>query len=79
MSNTANELTQKAKDVFQHDTRDLLAFTRGGANDCFKRIAASLMLDPEAQSDCLLYADIIDQKSGYARCAGIFPNCKRHD
>jgi hypothetical protein len=64
---TANDLTQKAKEVFMHDTRDLLAFTRGGANDCFKRIAASLMLDPQAQSDCLLYADILDQKSGYAR------------
>jgi hypothetical protein len=64
---TANDLTQKAKEVFMHDTRDLLAFTRAGANDCFKRIAAALMLDPEAQSDCLLYSDILDQKAGYAR------------
>ena len=64
---TANDLTQKAKEVFMHDTRDLLAFTRAGANDVFKRVAASLMLDPEAQSDCLLYADILDQKAGYAR------------
>jgi hypothetical protein len=67
MSNTASELTQRAKEMFMQETRDLLAFTRGGANDVFKRVAASLALNTEAQSDCLLYADILDQKAGYAR------------
>ena len=67
MSNTANELTQKAKEVFLDSCRDLLALTTDGPNGIFRRIAASLALDPEAQSDCLLYTDILDQKSGYAR------------
>jgi hypothetical protein len=62
MSNTANELTQKAKDLFMQETKDLLAFTRAGSNDCFRRVAALLALDSEAQSDCLLYADILNQK-----------------
>jgi hypothetical protein len=62
---SANMLTQKAKDIFQQESRDLLAFTRSGANDVFKRVAASLALNTEAQTDCLLYADILDQK-GYA-------------
>lgn len=67
MSNIANELTQKAKDLFQVESRDLLALTKNGAHDAFKRIAAALILDTQAQSDCLLYADILDQPSGYAR------------
>ena len=64
---SANDLTQKAKELFMDISRDLLALTKDGPNGVFKRIAASLALDTEAQSDCLLYADILDQKSGYAR------------
>lgn len=67
MSSTANDLTQVAKNLFLDSNRDLLALTKNGANDVFKRIAAALALDSEAQSDCLLYADILDQKAGYAR------------
>jgi hypothetical protein len=62
MSAIANELTQKAKDIFQTETRDVLALTRAGANDVFKRVAASLSINAEAQSDVLLYADILEQK-----------------
>jgi hypothetical protein len=70
MSDTANILTQKAKEIFQQETKDLLAMVRGGSNDCFRRISASLALNAEAQSNVLLYADIIDQKNVYARDQG---------
>ncbi len=49
------------------ETKDLLALTKNGSNDVFRRVAASLALNSEAQADCILYADILDQKSGYAR------------
>jgi hypothetical protein len=62
MSDTANKLTQEAKTIFQTETRDLLALVRTGPNDVFRRVAASLSLDSEAQTDCLLYADILDQR-----------------
>jgi len=67
MSNTALELTQKAREIFMDSNRDLLALVRSGADDVFRRIAASLALDAQAQSDCLLYADILDQPSKNAR------------
>jgi hypothetical protein len=67
MSSTANDLTAVAKNIFLDSCRDLLALTKDGPNDVFKRIAASLALDPEAQSDCLMYATILDQKNEYAR------------
>jgi hypothetical protein len=62
---TANDLTQAAKQDFMDRNRDLLALTKNGPNDVFRRIAASLALDSQAQDDCLLYIDLIDQK-GYA-------------
>ncbi len=65
MSTTASELTQLAKQDFMDRNRDLLALTKNGANDVFRRVAAALALDSEAQDDCLLYLDVIDQK-GYA-------------
>jgi hypothetical protein len=61
---TANDLTQAAKQDFMDRNRDLLALTKNGANDVFRRVAAALALDSEAQDDCLLYLDAIDQK-GY--------------
>jgi hypothetical protein len=67
MSDTANILTQKAKEVFLDSHRDLLALTKNGANDVFKRIAAALALDTQAQTDCLMHVGIIDQRSEYAR------------
>jgi hypothetical protein len=67
MSNIANDLTQKAKDLFLDVNKDLLAFTKEGPNGCFKRIAAALALDTSAQDDCMLYADILDQRDRYAR------------
>ena len=62
---TANDLTQAAKEEFLDRNRNLLALTKNGANDVFRRISAALALDSEAQTDVLLYADAIDQK-GYA-------------
>jgi hypothetical protein len=67
MSNTASELTQKAKEIFMQETRDLLAFTRAGANDVFNRISAALILSTQAQSDCLMYVDTLDQPHKFAR------------
>jgi hypothetical protein len=67
MSAIANELTQKAKEIFMQETRDLLAFTRAGANDVFKRVAASLSINAEAQQDCLMYVDTLDQPHKFAR------------
>jgi hypothetical protein len=62
-----NDLTQKAKDLFLDVNKDLLALTKTGPNDAFKRIAAALALDSEAQANCLLYVDILDQRNQYAR------------
>jgi hypothetical protein len=67
MSNIAHDLTMKAKEVFMQETKDLSALTKNGPNDVFKRVAAALALDSEAQSDCLLYATILDQKNECAR------------
>jgi hypothetical protein len=70
MSTTTN-LTQEAKDLFLDRNRDLLALTRNGANDVFRRISASLTLDPDAQSavmGCVSASDgtnLLDQK-GFA-------------
>jgi hypothetical protein len=67
MSDTANILTAKAKEVFLDGFRDLLALTKDGPNGVFRRIAASLALDPQAQEDCLISVHIIDQPNEYAR------------
>jgi hypothetical protein len=63
--NIANDLTQAAKQEFMDRNRDLLALTKAGSNDVFRRIAAALALDTSVQTDCLLYVDAIDQR-GFA-------------
>jgi hypothetical protein len=60
---TTNDLTQAAKNDFLHRNRNLLALTKNGANDVFRRISAALALDSDAQTDVMLYADAVDQKS----------------
>jgi hypothetical protein len=64
---TANDLTQAAKQDFLDRNRDLLALTKNGANDVFKRIAAALALDQRLQDDVMTYADHLDQPNAYAR------------
>lgn len=71
MSSTPNDLTQAAKEKFLDVNRDLLALTKNGANDIFRRISAALVLDSEAQSavmGCISASDgtnLLDQK-GFA-------------
>jgi hypothetical protein len=62
---TANDITQLAKQDFMDRNRDLLALVKSSSNDVFRRIAAALALNSEAQTDCLLYVDAIDQ-GGFA-------------
>jgi hypothetical protein len=59
---TTNNLTQAAKERFLDVNRDLLALTTNGSNDVFRRISAALALDTDAQTDVMLYADLVDQK-----------------
>jgi len=59
---TTNTLTQAAKERFLDVNRDLLALTRDGPNDIFRRISASLALNTEAQNDVMMFADLVDQK-----------------
>jgi hypothetical protein len=62
---TANTLTQAAKQDFMDRNKNLLALTKEGPNGVFKRVSSALALDTEAQSNVMLYVDILDQK-GYA-------------
>jgi hypothetical protein len=62
---TPNDLTQAAKNDFLDRNRDLLALTKNGPNDVFKRISASLALDSKLQDDVMMFADLVDQR-GYA-------------
>lgn len=62
---TAQNLTQQAKDEFLERNKNLLALTRNGVADVFKRITASLALDENAQADVMFHLDVLDQK-GYA-------------
>lgn len=55
-----SELTQAAKNDFLDRNKNMLAYTN--ANDVFRRISAALALDPEAQDDVMMYADLVDQK-----------------
>jgi hypothetical protein len=64
---TANDLTAVAKNIFLDSNRDLLALTTEGPNGIFKRISAALILDTQAQSDCLMFVEIVDQPHKYAR------------
>jgi len=68
---TASELTQAAKDEFLRKNANLLALTRNGAADVFRRISASLALDEGAQGEVMFYADkeFLDQKNIHARAA----------
>jgi hypothetical protein len=59
---TASDLTQQAKDEFLKKNANLLALTKNGANDVFKRISASLALDEGARADVEFLMDTIDQK-----------------
>jgi hypothetical protein len=58
---TVNNLTQAAKEEFLDRNRNLLALTKNGANDVFRRISAALALDSDAQTDVMLFADVVDQ------------------
>jgi hypothetical protein len=66
---TANDITQAAKEEFLDRNRDLLALTKNGANDVFRRISAALALDSEAQNAVMFYADVLDQP-GFAGQVG---------
>jgi hypothetical protein len=54
---TTNDLTQAAKNDFLDRNRDLLALTKNGPNDVFKRISASLALNTDAQANVMFYAN----------------------
>jgi ParB-like chromosome segregation protein Spo0J len=68
---TTNDLTQAAKERFLDVNRDLLALTKNGAIDIFRRISASLALNSQAQDDVMSVVsasdgtNLLDQK-GFA-------------
>jgi hypothetical protein len=72
---TTNDLTQQAKERFLDVNRDLLALTKNGPIDIFRRISASLALNTQAQDDVMSVVsasdgtNLLDQKGFAGQCA----------
>jgi hypothetical protein len=64
------EAVQDVRNEFLREHRDLLAFTKNGADDVMRRAAAAAALDPQAKQDVLMYASVIDQR-GFAGEIGL--------
>src|SRR5258708_23150521 len=56
---------QEVRTEFLQEHRDLLAFTKNGADDVMRRVTASLALDTQAKEEVQFYTSAVDQ-SGYA-------------
>jgi hypothetical protein len=56
---------QDVRNEFLQEHRDLLAFTKNGADDVMRRITAALALDTQAKEDVQFYSGAVDQ-AGYA-------------
>jgi DNA-dependent RNA polymerase auxiliary subunit epsilon len=61
----ANEAVQDVRSEFLREHRDLLAFTKEGADGVMRRVTAALALDTQAKEDVQFYSSALDQ-SGYA-------------
>jgi hypothetical protein len=64
MSKISNAV-QDVRNDFLQEHRDLLAFTKKGADDVMRRITAALALDTQAKEDVQFYSGAVDQ-AGYA-------------
>jgi hypothetical protein len=60
-----SEAVQEVRNEFLQEHRDLLAFTKNGADDVMRRVSAALALDQSAKEDVQFYSGAVDQ-SGYA-------------
>jgi hypothetical protein len=60
-----SEAVQEVRTEFLQEHRDLLAFSKNGADDVMRRITAALALDTQAKEDVQFYSGAVDQ-SGYA-------------
>jgi hypothetical protein len=60
-----SEAVQEVRNEFLQEHRDLLAFTKNGADDVMRRVTASLALDTQAKEEVQFYTSAVDQ-SGYA-------------
>jgi hypothetical protein len=56
---------QDVRNEFLREHRDLLAFTKNGADDVMRRVTAALALDTQAKEDVQFYSSAVDQ-AGYA-------------
>jgi hypothetical protein len=62
---TISKAVQDVRTEFLQEHRDLLAFTKIGADDVMRRITAALALDTQAKEDVQFYSGAVDQE-GYA-------------
>lgn len=60
-----SEAVQEVRNEFLQEHRDLLAFTKEGADGVMRRITSALALDTQAKDDVQFYSSALDQ-SGYA-------------
>jgi hypothetical protein len=60
-----SKAVQEVRNEFLREHRDLLAFTKNGADDVMRRVTAALALDTQAKEDVQFYSSAVDQ-AGYA-------------